>query len=131
MLPGAYQDEQGLFGEFRADFAVANAERSRFLFVEFENAKADSIFQRKGNKASGSTNPSYECSARFEHGFSLVVDWHFRIDDYRNSSKLAETLRPEFIAFEGLVVIGRDEFLRRHGMTRRFRMASREDRHKQ
>lgn len=118
MLPGAYQDEQGLFGEFRTDFIVSDEERSRFLFIEFEDAKVDSIFKQKNH--SGSTSPSFEWSSRLEHGLSQVLDWHFRVDDYRSSSKITETFGPDFLTYEGLVVIGRDEFLRRQGLKRRF-----------
>nr|WP_294512054.1 Shedu anti-phage system protein SduA domain-containing protein [uncultured Rhodopila sp.] len=54
-----------------------------------------------------------------EHGLSQVVDWHFRIDDYRRTSKLQEHFGSDDIAFQGVLIIGRDHFLQEQGTRRR------------
>jgi hypothetical protein len=110
--PAKYKKEFSIFNEFRADYVVSNAEMSKFLFIEFEDAKSDSIFSRKGNSKS---TISYEWSSRFEHGFSQVLDWHFRIDDFRRSSKMKEHFGRQDIEYEGLLVIGRDAALTAQG----------------
>ena len=110
--PIKHKKEFSIFNEFRADYAIADVSMSKFLFIEFENAKADSIFSIKSK--SGSTI-SYEWSSRFEHGFSQVLDWHFRIDDYRRSSKIKEHFGQQDIEYEGLLVIGRDAAVAKQG----------------
>ncbi|MFZ2725716.1 MAG: hypothetical protein WAX77_05670 [Methylococcaceae bacterium] len=42
-----YRSEFSIFNEFRADFVIANRKKSKFLFVEFEDAKENSIFKPK------------------------------------------------------------------------------------
>lgn len=110
--PAKHKKELSIFGEFRADYAVADSEMSKFLFIEFEDAKEGSVFKEKARSAG---NVSYEWSPRFEHGFSQVLDWHFRIDDYRRTSKMKEHFGHDDIEYEGLLVIGRDAFVRKQG----------------
>ena len=117
MWPTHYQKELVLLNEFRADYVVCDATMRKFLFIEFEPAKENSIFETKAN---GRTGTSYEWSPRFEHGFSQIVDWQFRIDDYRRSSRLMEHFGSDDIAFQGVLIIGRDRFLQKHGTQRRF-----------
>jgi hypothetical protein len=117
LWPAQYQNEPVLFNEFRADYVVCDATRKKFLFIEFEDAKANSIFEVKNDRRTGT---SYQWSRRFEHGLSQVVDWHFRIDDYRRTSKLQEHFGSDDIAFQGVLIIGRDHFLQQQGNRRRF-----------
>jgi hypothetical protein len=116
--PAAYKSEYSIFGEFRADFAVANATRDKFLFIEFEDAKRDSVFKEK---TSGSSSISYEWSKRFEHGYSQVVDWHYRMDDMSGTSRLEESFGVSMVEYDGLLVIGRDHFIREAGGVSRLR----------
>lgn len=113
----AYLPECSIFHEFRADYAIANKERSKFLFVEFENAKKYSIFAKK---AESDGHTSYQWSKVFEHGFSQVVDWYFRIADYRKTSKIEEHFGAQKIDYVGILVLGRDHFLKQAGLTQRF-----------
>lgn len=113
----AYLHECSIVHEFRADYAVANEDRSKFLFVEFEHAKKESIFPTKA-KTSG--NNSYQWSKIFEHGFSQVVDWYFRLDDYEKTSKIEEHFGTDKIKYVGILVVGRDIFLKQSGLTKRF-----------
>ena len=116
--PAAYKCEFSIFSEFRADFAVANAAKDKFLFIEFEDAKRGSVFKAK---TSGSSTTSYEWSKRFEHGYSQVVDWHYRMDDMSGTSRLEEAFGVPNIDYDGLLVIGRDHFIREAGGVARLR----------
>lgn len=112
LTPAAYQKEFSIVGEFRADFAISNALKSKFLFVEFEPAKKDSIFSEKSD---GKTIVSYEWATRFEHGFSQVVDWHYRMDDLARTSKFEEHFGASNVEYDGLLVVGRDSFVHSAG----------------
>lgn len=115
--PTHYQKEFVLLNEFRADYVVSDQTKRKFLFIEFESAKEHSIFSEKND---GKTGISYHWSGRFEHGFSQIVDWQFRMDDYRRSSKIEEHFGSDDITFQGVLVIGRDYFLKKHGTNKRF-----------
>jgi len=60
-----------LFGDFTADLVVGDSKNSAFAFIEFEDASPQSIFVKK--KATPDWSP------RFEHGFSQLVDWFFKL----------------------------------------------------
>jgi hypothetical protein len=112
MSPAAYQKEFSIIGEFRADFAISDAGKSKFLFVEFEDAKKNSVFVKKGK---GKAQERYEWARRFEHGFSQVVDWHYRMDDLNRTAKFAEHFGSHDIDYDGILIIGRDEFIKNDG----------------
>lgn len=118
--PAFYKTECSLFdNEFRSDFVVADRRRENFLFIEFEDATEDSIFKRK-SRSSNSANTSYEWSSRYEHGLSQVVDWYYRMDDYERTNKFEEYFGSPKVNYAGLLVIGRDEFLKQSGLMKRF-----------
>ena len=50
-------------------------------------------------------------SHRFEHGFSQIIDWFWKIDDVKNTSQFRSIFGSENIEYQGILVIGRDEFL--------------------
>jgi hypothetical protein len=113
-----FQTELSIFGEFFADYAICDGSGSRYLFVEFEDATEESIF---AVKTRGRANTSFRWSQRFEAGFSQLVDWHFRIDDYRRTSKIREHFGQDDIEYEGLLVIGRRAFVDAAGGAHRLR----------
>ncbi len=118
--PYLYKAEVSLFSnEFRADFVVANRHMKKFTFIEFEDAKKGSIFKRK-SRGSASANTSYEWSRRYEHGLSQVIDWYYRMDDYERTDKFEEYFGHRQIEYTGLLVIGRDQFVRQAGLMKRF-----------
>lgn len=117
LLPAAYLAQCSILHEFRADYAVANNERSKFIFIEFEHAKEHSIF---AVKATTKAHQSYQWSRSFEHGFSQIVDWYYRLDDYHRTARMQEHFGVLAIRYVGLLVIGRDCFLQRAGLTQRF-----------
>ncbi|NTW19795.1 MAG: DUF4263 domain-containing protein, partial [Nostocales cyanobacterium W4_Combined_metabat2_030] len=76
-----------------------------YCFIEFEDATKNSIFVNKKGKTTS------EWSARFEHGFSQIIDWFWKIDDYKNTSLARSIFGSENIEFYGILVIGRDAFI--------------------
>jgi hypothetical protein len=89
------------FGDYSADVVVGNKAAGEFCIVEFEDGNADSIFKRQPKRG----NP--EWSARFEHGFSQLVDWFFHLNDFRGTESFAKTFGYGHIRFVGLLVAGR------------------------
>ena len=55
-------------GLFRADLVVGNGKSRKFVLVEFEDGKEDSLFR-------GGTRKYRYWSPRLEHGFGQVLDW--------------------------------------------------------
>ncbi len=122
--PAFYKPEANLFNnEFRADFMISDQQKRKFVFVEFEDAKADSVFKLKSQKTD-SANTSYEWSSRYEHGLSQVIDWYYRMDDYERTNKFEEYFGHRQVSYTGLLVIGRDKFIRQSGLMQRFRWRS-------
>lgn len=117
-LASAYAPEFSVFRECRADFAIANKERDKFLFVEFEAAKRDSVFSVKH---SGKSSVSYEWAKPFEHGYSQLIDWHCLMDDMERTSRFQEHFGVDHVSYDGLLVIGRDSFVNEAGCSRRLR----------
>ena len=93
-----------LSGEFRADLVVGDSVNNIYCFIEFEDATKDSIFVNKERSTS-------EWSSRFEHRFSQIIDWFWKIDDVKNTSQFRSIFGSENIEYQGILVIGRDEFL--------------------
>src|SRR5579883_1583789 len=61
--------EYPLFGDFACDLVVGDSAGRAFCFVEFEDAGPQSLFVRRGKKA------TREWSPRFDHGYSQINDW--------------------------------------------------------
>lgn len=93
-----------LFGDFRADLIVGDSVNNIYCFIEFEDATKNSIFINKERSTS-------EWSSRFEHGFSQIIDWFWKIDDFKNTGQFRSIFGSENIEYQGILVIGRDEFL--------------------
>jgi hypothetical protein len=93
------------FGDFLADLAIGDSVNNTYCFIEFEDATKNSIFVNKKGKTTS------EWSPRFEHGFSQIIDWFWKIDDYKNTSLARSIFGSENIEFYGILVIGRDAFI--------------------
>jgi Domain of unknown function (DUF4263) len=93
-----------LYGDFRADLVIGDSVNNTYCFIEFEDATKDSIFIDKGRSTS-------DWSPRFEHGFSQIIDWFWKIDDFKNTSLARSIFGIENIEFYGILVIGRDTFI--------------------
>lgn len=112
-----YQTEQSLFNDFRTDFTVSNKKGNDYLFIEFEDAKKESIFKQKKNK----TSTRYEWASRFEHGFSQVIDWYSVLDDLKQTNKMKQHFGNGSIKYIGILVIGRDQFIQQGGNEERLK----------
>lgn len=76
--------EFDLWGDFRCDIAIGDSRTNTYCLVEIEDAKKDSIFKKQDKRGLA------EFSARFEHGYSQIVDWLYKIDSIRGNSALTQ-----------------------------------------
>lgn len=97
--------EFDIFGDYASDIAVGDLNSNTFCFIEFEDAKIESIFIRNGKKY------KQEFSPRLEHGFSQIIDWFYKLDGLQNTDDLEERFGKNKIEYEGILIIGRDHFL--------------------
>lgn len=97
--------EYDIFGDFACDIAVGDPISNTYCFIELEDAKSNSLF----NKRKGKYKPEY--SHRLEHGMSQIIDWFYKIDGLQNSDDIEERFGKNKIKYEGILIIGRDHFL--------------------
>lgn len=91
-----------LFGDFTADLVLGNKDAGEFCLVEFEDGTADSLFKKQPKRGEP------EWSARFEHGFSQLVDWFYRLSDVAGTDAFRKAFGHGHVRFSALLVIGRD-----------------------
>ncbi|MFC1998792.1 Shedu anti-phage system protein SduA domain-containing protein [Chloroflexota bacterium] len=96
--------EYDLWGDFKCDFVVGDWENKAYCFVEFEDAKIASLFNRSGRHTP-------EWGKRFEHGFSQIVDWAYKLSDVEKNDEFVARFGSSHIDSGGLLVVGRDAFL--------------------
>lgn len=96
--------EYDLFGDFSADLVIGDSTKGHYCFIEFEDASENSIF-KKTNRASSDWSP------RFEHGFSQIVDWFWKLEDMRQTTKFRDCFGQDYISYSALLIIGRDHYL--------------------
>jgi hypothetical protein len=94
-----------LFGDFSCDLVVGDSARKSFGLVEWEDATAGSLFRQQGRKATP------EWATRFEHGFSQIVDWFWRLDEAANPDEIEDRFGDRRPQYFGLLVAGRDAHL--------------------
>ncbi|MEM9275497.1 MAG: Shedu immune nuclease family protein [Cyanobacteria bacterium P01_F01_bin.143] len=92
------------FGDFRADLVVGDSITRNYCFIEFEDATRNSIFVKKSRSTS-------EWSPRFEHAFSQIIDWFWKMEDFKNTTEFRSIFGSENIDFYGMLIIGRKSFL--------------------
>jgi hypothetical protein len=97
--------EYPLFGDFTCDLVVGDSVKNSYCFIEFEDAGPDSLFVRRGKRA------TREWSPRFDHGYSQVIDWFCLLDDLRKSDAFAARFGARSIHYTGILLVGRDQFL--------------------
>jgi hypothetical protein len=95
-----------LFGDFACDLAVGDSVKRTYCFIEFEDALPDSLFVKQGKKATRAWSP------RFDHGYSQIIDWFCKLDDMRKSDDFAARFGARSISYSGILVVGRDQYLR-------------------
>lgn len=99
-----YAFEFPIYGDYSCDCLITDSNSKQYCFIEFEDAKEKSIFERNGKKA------TLDWAKRFEHGFSQLVDWFWKMDCCKSDPSfiLQYGINPEFI---GLLIIGRTSYL--------------------
>ena len=98
----AYEYE--LFGDYKCDLVIGDSQNRSYCFVEFEDAQSNSIFTTKQTKYKS------EFSYRFEHGFSQIIDWFYRLNQV-SAAQMEERFGASKIDFHGVLVVGRNHFL--------------------
>jgi len=97
--------EYDLFGDFACDLAVGDSESKAYSFLEFEDGGPRSLFVQQGKKA------TREWSPRFDHGYSQVIDWFYKLEDRKNSDDCQGRFGKRSIDYVGVLVVGRDRFM--------------------
>ncbi len=97
--------EFDIFGDFRCDLAVGDSQAHAYCFIEFEEAKRQSVFKKSKNKIT----PTW--GAAFERGFSQIVDWLWKLDDQRQTKRFNRVFGSSEIQCIAILVVGRDCFV--------------------
>jgi len=97
--------EYDIFGDFKADVVVGDSASGWYCFAEFEGAHTTSIFEKRPGK----TTP--EWGSDFEHGFSQIVDWFWKLSVLENTREFLSKFGHEYAGYEGILIIGRTEGL--------------------
>jgi hypothetical protein len=98
--------EYPLFGDFSCDLVVGDSAQSAYCLIEFEDAGPTSVFIQRGKRVTRHWSP------RFERGYSQVIDWFHKLDDMRRSDDLLSRFGNRSPTFSGVLVIGRDQYLK-------------------
>ncbi|MFM4917409.1 Shedu immune nuclease family protein [Aeromonas veronii] len=101
-VPDLFAHEYELDGDFVADLIVGDSSVHQYLLIEFENGAADSVFKKKGKKATPDWAP------RFEGAYSQLIDWLWKLEDKRSTADFVNTFGSRRATFQGLIVIGKD-----------------------
>lgn len=106
LFPDRMAFEFDLFADFIADLVIGSTVTNTYCFVEFEDAQEHSLFRKRN----GRFEPSF--GARFEHGYSQIVDWFCALDAMKgNENAFLSRFGAREIHYQGLLVIGRDASL--------------------
>jgi hypothetical protein len=97
--------EFDISGDFACDLVLGEWARGAYCFVEFEDARSNSIFEQEGKKA------TRKWGRRFEHGYSQIIDWAHKLDGRTPSADLLARFGRYEINYEAVLVIGRDKHL--------------------
>lgn len=93
--------EFDLFGGFKPDIVVGDWAAKSYCFVEFEDARKNSIFQE--------TNRHTKIWApRFERGFSQIIDWFCLLEGNQDTPQFESKFGKRRINASALLVTGRD-----------------------
>jgi hypothetical protein len=112
--PDLYAYELSLFGDFTADAASGDSRANAFTLIEFEDASPRSIF---GGLPEGKTMKPW--APRFEHGFSQLVDWAWRLStEGHRSDAFVRLFGASNPAIHLVLIAGRDADLRPEDIAR-------------
>jgi hypothetical protein len=105
----SYCCEFDIFGDHTADLAVGDTSNHEYCFIEFEDATETSVFKKTRKQTP-------EWSARFEHGFSQLVDWILWIENNKGNAAFVNRFNSHTIRYNMLLVIGRDKHIVSQGL---------------
>lgn len=94
--------EYDLFGDFACDIAIGDSKTNKYCFIELEEGKPNNIFKKAGKKY------SREWDSRFEHGYSQIIDWFWKLEDQKNTTEFESRFIEKQIDYYGLLIIGRN-----------------------
>jgi hypothetical protein len=94
-----------IFGGFRCDFAIGDWARKAYTFVEYEDARPNSLFVKQGKRAVRAW------SSRFDSGFSQVIDWFYQLQVMTDTPDMEARFGKRSIRYTGELIIGRDQHL--------------------
>lgn len=97
--------EFDVFGDFKADLVIGDSATNHYCFIEFEDAKRNSIFQ------TGKARYLPDWSPRFEHGFSQISDWFWKLSDVQKTEGFEDRFGTRHINYYGILIIGRSQYL--------------------
>ena len=100
-LADRFAHEYEIYGDFIADLIVGDSSTKHYLLIEFEDGRPDSIFKRKGKKA------TLDWAPRFESAHSQLTDWLWKLEDMRSTAHFQSTFGDRRATFQGLIVIGK------------------------
>jgi Shedu protein SduA, C-terminal len=92
-----------IFGDFRCDFAIGDWARKAYTFVEFEDARPNSLFVKQGDKATRAWSP------RFDSGYGQLIDWFYKLQVMTDTADMEARLGKRSIRYTGVLIIGRDQ----------------------
>jgi hypothetical protein len=97
--------EYDLFGDFACDLIVGDSVKKAYCFIECEDAGPKSLFIKEGKKSTRAWSP------RFEHGYSQIVDWFYKLRDREKSDEFDARFGSRSIDYTGLLLCGRSQYL--------------------
>ena len=96
--------ELSYFRDFSCDVALGDKMAKAYTLVEFEDATEKSVFDKN-------TKHRPDWASRLEHGHSQIIDWLWRLDDFRATEDFDDTFGKGAQAFTTLLIAGRDQYL--------------------
>jgi hypothetical protein len=76
-----------------------------YTFVEFEDAGPRSLFVKCGDRLARGWSP------RFDHGYSQIVDWFYKLQVMTDSADMEARLGKRAIDYTGVLIVGRDQHM--------------------
>jgi hypothetical protein len=114
-IPDLIAFEYDIFGDFTADLVIGDSQNNAYSFVEFEDAKENSIFTSSKRTTSSWSN-------RFQQGFGQLVDWCYKLNDVNQTAEFEErfhiNLNHPLVTYECLLIVGRSKYITKKDLRR-------------
>jgi len=92
-----------IFGDFRCDFAIGDWARKAYTFVEYEDARPNSLFVKQGERSTRAWSP------RFDSGYSQIIDWFYKLQVMTDTPDMEARFGKRSIRYTGVLIAGRDQ----------------------